>query len=142
MLRLYKIISENPKKYVLRPLIFYWGLIFILTTLPGNVIVNSIKLSDKIEHILAYFGLAFLLSFAIKFFREHYFILKRIFVTLAVSVLYGGFDEFHQLFIPKRQADLLDLMADALGALIGLLVAELLIYLADRALLKKQKEVK
>ena len=132
MLRLYKIIAENPKRFILQPLIFYWALIFILTTLPGNMLPHTIKLSDKIEHILAYFGLAFLLSFAIRFFRENYLILSRIFLSLGISFLYGSFDELHQMFIPKRQADFLDLMADTLGAILGILIAELIIYLGDK----------
>jgi len=139
MLRLYNIIAENPKKYILRPLIFYWLLIFILTTIPGNMLTHSIKLSDKLEHILAYFGLAFLLSFAIRFFRSKYLILSRIFLTLGIAFLYGAFDELHQMFIPKRQADFLDLMADTLGAIMGILIAELFIYLGDRWRMKNNR---
>ncbi len=131
MLRLYNLIADNPRKYVLRPLIFYWALIFILTTIPGSMLVHTIKLSDKIEHILAYFGLAFLLSFAVRFFREKYFILSRVFITLGIAFAYGAFDELHQMLIPKRQADFLDLMADTLGAILGILIAELIIYLGD-----------
>ena len=132
MLRFYRIIAENPRKFILRPLIFYWALIFILTTLPGNVIVNSIKLSDKVEHILAYFGLAFLLMFFFRFLKSHYLILKRLFFTLLIAMFYAGFDEIHQMFIPKRQADFLDFIADTLGAIIGIFVAEIIIYFGDR----------
>ena len=138
MRRLYSIIAENPRKFILRPLIFYWALIFTLTTLPGNVIVNSIKLSDKVEHILAYFGLAFLLMFFFRFFKSHYLILKRLFFTLIIAILYAGFDEIHQLVIPKRQADFLDFIADTLGAVLGIFVAELIIYFGDKNLKHKK----
>ncbi len=134
MLQLYRIIAENPRKFILRPLVFYWALIFILTTLPGNVIVNSIKLSDKVEHILAYFGLSFLLMFFFRFLKSHYLILKRLFFTLLIAMLYAGFDEIHQMFIPRRQADLLDFLADTLGAILGVLIAEIIIYICDRKL--------
>lgn len=37
----------------------------------------------------------------------------------ALAVLYGVSDEFHQHFVPGRQADVLDLLADAVGAFLG-----------------------
>jgi VanZ family protein len=40
-------------------------------------------------------------------------------ITASVSILYGAFDEYHQLFTPLRQADFYDLMADAVGVLIA-----------------------
>ncbi|MER3490059.1 MAG: VanZ family protein [Meiothermus sp.] len=37
----------------------------------------------------------------------------------AIAVLYGLSDEFHQHFVPGRQADALDGLADAIGAFLG-----------------------
>ena len=42
--------------------------------------------------------------------------------ALVLSVFYGLTDEFHQMFVPGRVADLFDLLADAGGAIIGLFV--------------------
>jgi VanZ family protein len=36
--------------------------------------------------------------------------------AVVLAVLYGVSDEFHQLFVPGRQFDVRDMMADALGA--------------------------
>jgi VanZ family protein len=40
-------------------------------------------------------------------------------ITLLAGTLYGISDELHQSFIPERSADVWDLAADALGALLG-----------------------
>ncbi|WP_276955518.1 VanZ family protein [Allomeiothermus silvanus] len=37
----------------------------------------------------------------------------------AIAVAYGLSDEFHQSFVPGRQADALDLLADSVGAFLG-----------------------
>jgi VanZ family protein len=44
------------------------------------------------------------------------------FLVLVFSALYGLSDEFHQLFVPRRQFDLKDLAADVAGGTIGLAV--------------------
>ncbi|PZA07390.1 VanZ family protein [Meiothermus sp. PNK-Is4] len=38
----------------------------------------------------------------------------------AIAVAYGLSDEFHQSFVPGRQADVLDLLADSVGAFLGI----------------------
>jgi len=39
---------------------------------------------------------------------------------MLVVVLYAASDEFHQRFVPSRQATLQDVLVDALGGLVGL----------------------
>jgi VanZ family protein len=63
---------------------------------------------DKLLHAGVYAMLALALLFGG---RGH-----RPWLWVAVAVLYGLSDEIHQSFIPNRQADLLDLLADAAGA--------------------------
>jgi VanZ family protein len=47
---------------------------------------------------------------------------RRWLLILGLVVVYGFSDEFHQYFVPGRHADPWDLLCDALGAGLGLLV--------------------
>jgi VanZ family protein len=46
--------------------------------------------------------------------------LKDLLLAWALTVLYAASDEFHQSFVPGRMASLLDVLIDAIGALLGL----------------------
>jgi VanZ family protein len=39
--------------------------------------------------------------------------------AVAITIAYGGTDEWHQSFVPGRDADLHDVWADAIGAVAG-----------------------
>jgi len=42
--------------------------------------------------------------------------------TILLVMLYAGTDEFHQAFVPSRQASVLDVLLDATGAICALLL--------------------
>lgn len=46
----------------------------------------------------------------------------RLLRVLLLSTLYAASDEFHQLFVPSRGASVMDVLVDAVGASIGLLI--------------------
>lgn len=46
--------------------------------------------------------------------------------ALVVAVLYGISDEFHQSFVPHRHPDVLDVLTDAVGALVVLWLLRLI----------------
>jgi VanZ family protein len=77
---------------------------------------------DKLLHVLAYFMLAIL------FFRAYRTLLIKtsynvlIWISISSSILYGISDEIHQHFVPMRQSDVMDVLADALGSIIGVWV--------------------
>lgn len=48
---------------------------------------------------------------------------KVVLLAIFITILFGLSDEIHQLFVPLRQWDLFDLMADSMGAVFGSLVA-------------------
>ncbi|HEY4756369.1 MAG TPA: VanZ family protein [Ignavibacteriaceae bacterium] len=109
------------------PLIFYWIILFTLTTLPTHS-VPSVGVNDKVEHLLAYFGLSFLLYLTLLF-QKKSIILKNyavLFTFLAVFA-YGIMDEVHQLLIPGRSCELLDFLADMFGGVVGIVVLKILI---------------
>ena len=44
---------------------------------------------------------------------------RAVLVAIAISTLYGVSDEYHQLFVPGRTFDLLDMAADGAGSVVG-----------------------
>jgi len=100
------------------------GLIFALSsveeppTLPG-------RMADKGAHGALYFGLGTLLVRALAGGWSGIVTMTTAATAVGAATLYGISDEIHQWFVPGRQADLLDVIADAVGALLaaGLFVA-------------------
>lgn len=69
-------------------------------------------------HLVAYAMLAVLL--AIGLVRVVQSLQWRMVIAFLISVAYGISDEFHQSFVPGRDASLMDVATDAIGAAIGL----------------------
>ena len=106
------------------PVAAYMSLIFFLSsrsTLPVNI--SRIPYGDKLCHCTEFALLGYHLLRA--FFHEESSWLSRhaLLLAIGIAVLFGLSDEFHQIFIPLRQADVSDLIADFLGAMIGVWVA-------------------
>ena len=69
-------------------------------------------------HIAAYAGLAALTARAMgKGLRE--VSPRAVLLAIVISSLYGISDEYHQLFVPGRSFDVLDMLADAIGSVVG-----------------------
>jgi len=100
------------------PVAAYCLLIFLLSS-ASHLPDLPRGFSDKTAHTLAYAGLGFLVARALAGGLGSPFAGWKIFVAVAVSVLYGLSDEVHQLFVPHRRFDLLDLAADGIGASVG-----------------------
>ncbi|MEM9585832.1 MAG: VanZ family protein [Planctomycetota bacterium] len=95
----------------------YWLLIFAGTHLPSPPDVAA-QLSDKSKHFIAYLGLTWLLCYVTQ--SSH---AARRFTTIAVvASAYAVLDELTQGFVPGRQPDVWDLLADLAGILAGLSV--------------------
>ena len=113
--------SETPShiglllKYWM-PVLLYCSIIFYLSSqsYPGRQFPSFLfDLSDKLLHGIAYGILGILLFRAF-----HQTTTPRVSISLAIvcSMAFGISDEFHQWFVPHRQADTLDVVADTLGA--------------------------
>jgi len=95
--------------------LLYMGLIFCLSSYPMKIEVPSFSYSDKLAHIVEYGILASLIYLA---FRDRNLAKHHLFgLAFAVAFLYGISDEIHQYFVPGREADILDVAADGVGAL-------------------------
>ncbi|MDP8208557.1 MAG: VanZ family protein [Candidatus Electryonea clarkiae] len=115
-----------------------WAIvIFALSAIPQNGYSRLYSISwvkailealpfqpDKAIHFLLYF---FLSLFIVSWFRQsypHFYrnLLKYAFLTWIISVTYGITDEFHQFFVPGRDMELFDLLADGTGAFAGIVL--------------------
>jgi VanZ family protein len=107
-------------KYVL-PLILYCGFIFFISSLSAPPAPDyGFVFSDKINHAGAY-GIMMLLAFRASslLFRDSR-LRTRLLAALIFTLLYGASDEIHQYFVPNRECDLLDWLADATGAMLAI----------------------
>lgn len=58
--------------------------------------------------------------------------------TMVICAVYGGLDEFHQYFVPNRECEFWDWLADFIG--VGIMILMIKYYLVDRYSLFKSKE--
>ena len=117
------------KKYLIHlPLIIYWIILFVLTSLPTGLAIETRDVSDKLLHFGAY-GLLSGLLFLNLHFQNKFQLLKKYPATLTVLIAssYGFFDEIHQMFVPGRSAEFLDWLADFSGSLLAVLITGYLI---------------
>lgn len=84
-------------------------IIFILCTMPSEQLPKG---NDKTAHFIAFGGWAFTWLFSY----------KNLFKTIILGCLYGIFIECWQYILPEsfhRGFDVLDMVADAIGVIIG-----------------------
>lgn len=107
------------------PAALLMGLIWTLSSFSlSGVSLASVPFRDKGAHFLAYAALGFWVAHAV---RATWLTPAsrrgRVFRTLVlawiITFAWGLLDELHQAFVPGRQPDLLDLVADAVGASVG-----------------------
>lgn len=98
------------------PLILYCLLIFIQSANPSPDQIPSFPLVDKLLHFVAYGLMGILFYRAYRTFRIKNN--KRMLMLLSVvsATLYGISDEIHQSFVPFRDAEIADILADFVGS--------------------------
>jgi VanZ family protein len=97
--------------------------IYIAAIVPQNIAPHVGTLSDKLIHSLAFSFLAFLLQLA---YRVN--ILKTIFFLL----LYGLFIEASQYFTSSRSSEVLDVVADIVGIVMGILLYQIVKFIIKK----------
>jgi len=107
---------EKTKRWVL--VAGWMGLIFYLSSISNFKVpdkwINSI--SSNIAHFTEFFILCMLLFRAIR--KSTQWEVKKIIVVSEIfSVIYAFLDEFHQSFVPGRNASFMDIFVDTLGIL-------------------------
>ena len=101
------------------PIIIYCLIIFIQSSYPSPETAPEIPYLDKLLHFSAYavLGALFLRAFKTTGFKNN---IKLVMIlSILASSLYGISDELHQYFVPCRNADMVDVLADILGSICG-----------------------
>ena len=95
-------------------------MIFYSFSISGQDIPKfDVQSIDKLFHFVEYMVLAYLLARALfhSSVKPNY---KYIFIaSVAITLLYGASDEFHQSFVPQRTCDIFDLITDLIGGFAG-----------------------
>ncbi len=113
------------------PALAWAGLIFYLSSrsvVPEPAAVGQLPLHDKFEHFAEYGVLSMLVLLGLRRgprlprpispdFHPH--------LAFMIAAVYAYSDELHQWFVPQRQADVLDFLADGLGAFVVAFVLSL-----------------
>jgi len=99
------------------PVVLYMAGIFMASSVSEPPMPTQV--SDVSLHSVAYFGLTLLLIRALAVNQWSGVTAFTLAVAWAVTVAYGVTDEWHQSFVPNRQADLRDVIANAIGALVA-----------------------
>jgi len=100
--------------------VVYMAAIFYVSSLHQAPLPPGV--GDKPAHATAYLGLAFVIARALAGGLPPRLTWRQALTGFAIAVVYGASDEFHQLFVAGRDADVLDLRADAIGAAIAMVV--------------------
>ena len=110
------------------PALLWLAAIFVSSSIPSVDLPHiGIWNADKLIHFGVYFLLAVVVDRAVRH-QTRFPAVKRhhLLFTIVLTVLYGLSDEFHQFFVPGRDPSLLDLLADAGGAVLFILLFLLL----------------
>jgi VanZ family protein len=91
--------------------------IMVLSLLPQPDRIMRLRLWDKIKHAFAYGTLALFLAHAL--FLSHIPLIRVTLYTIVSETFYGILLECLQWLFPPRSAELLDALANAIGACLG-----------------------
>lgn len=106
------------------PALLWLAAIFVSSSIPSVDLPHiGIWNADKLIHFGVYFLLAVVVDRAVRY-QTRFPAVNRhhLLYTIVFTVLYGLSDEFHQFFVPGRDPSLLDLFADAGGAVLFVLL--------------------
>ena len=117
---------DRPARFWI-PAVLWALLIFVLSSIPGASFPPSEFLThDKLLHAAVYAVLGAFCFLAVpRSWSQKTSVL--VFYAGAMATIYGLTDEFHQLFVPGRFADLRDVLADSVGGFVGAQAASMVL---------------
>lgn len=92
--------------------------IFLVSSIPGDDL-PQLRIGDKLVHLLVFGGLAVLICRALRLQKPTWSQRAVVVLSVLVTVAYGCLDEGHQSFVSERRAELSDVVADGVGALVA-----------------------
>ncbi len=111
------------KSVFILPILLYSGVIYYLSNQSKLPMPDlGIFSWDKLLHFSAYFIYGILMQIAVIGAASKKTQKNQIFIVILLSSLYAVSDEIHQSFVPGRDADIFDVLADLFGALTSLLL--------------------
>jgi VanZ family protein len=101
------------------PAAAYMLLIWTLSSMPIALPLGAIPFKDKGIHVAEYGVLSALYAYAIHKTWPLQSWLRTLMFAALLTFAWGYLDELHQAFVPGRNSDAMDLLADSIGALLG-----------------------
>lgn len=104
---------------------FLVGFLCLVDINPDKVSYNILNITffDKIVHFVMYFFFSIAVLRAFR--KSKKFLLRYIIFTVLIALFYGIIIEVIQyIYIPTRNADVYDILANLIGALCGVLLTE------------------
>ncbi|MEM7448709.1 MAG: VanZ family protein [Myxococcota bacterium] len=115
------------------PVVAYLVLIWVLSSMSTlQIPLSRIPLRDKGLHIIEYAVLGLLVVGALRVSFPSQPHIRIHVLAIALTCLCGVVDEVHQAFVPYRQSDVRDLVADAVGAVLGVATGQLILFVHRR----------
>lgn len=106
------------------------------TPIIGNILSDILNSSNsqfivrKSAHIILFCLLSILCFMVIYEIKKN--IKISTLISFSITLIYACIDEIHQLFIPGRGTQIRDILIDSIGAIIGLIVINLILMLKNK----------
>jgi VanZ family protein len=113
---------HSPRWFYWTPVVLYAALIFLLSSLSdADVYIPALTIpyADKVLHALEYGLLGILTYRAFRYAAGTWSAAHAALLAIAASTGYGMTDELHQAFVPLREANVWDVVADGMGSAVG-----------------------
>jgi len=101
-----------------------WAIIIALLTLTSGGMNVDLEFEnvDKVAHAFTLLVFSFLLIVGFKKHCNYVLHLDARYFSVIVAILYGVIIEFIQVFVPGRQFELMDIVANSVGSVFGMLL--------------------
>ncbi|MDR1754087.1 MAG: VanZ family protein [Eubacterium sp.] len=110
--------------------IVWAAVIFGVSSIPGSGLPQNMNYWTNIGHFAEYLILTVFIVSALQ--EQTRALWKTAMMAVVIASLYGASDEFHQLFVGGRYADVFDWMTDTIGAFVGALITLSAIHALNR----------